>query len=697
MMFLLTSTTTFAQKISVNFSQDEVLSQLLVKVDSLVIANSEKFHFYNNGSDATIAHLYDTLETLSFDSTSNYGSLLNETISEKNIASNNIGLRFRTGYRENIEEGFFSGGDIFYQRRFNAGFQWDLLDNGWYDHSQRRKELEVREKMVQRDIKRLQANEQYERLYNRLIYVFNQHKIDVLEQYLTLVNINLELMQRLHYLDYEPWESVLELSELKARLENNLISYKTYNKQFNQNSESAFLKQITSLDAAKLPHLDIDVETIASINDTLFQQQSLTQEDLEKLNYRIIRDVNLSAYFDYNIYDGIGNGLDPDNIAGREYFSVGVNLSIPLPLNKREKKEMVEERKARYIKTEQREQYSEQKEIYNIDYEYKYKRQQLIQLYKDFQSRQESIQISHTLYRLNDLGFSAQRLMHLILQRYSTVFELIDLKQQMYLQLINLDRYLEDQSVFEFTSVLDISSLFPYKSVQAAGIYIWSDILRENSNQMLLELFQNIRLREVYLSLGPDQSLLEKTKDFITSANKLDIKSHLLVGNNGLIDPQNQTTKLQSYAEIAILLGASGVHLNVEPHTFDDWDVRREIYEEQFIDMVIAASSLFKQKNLSLSVSIPHFYDSIVSKLEPHVESISVMVYKTTDIQTLKRRIKTESEVLGKKLQVVIRPTDFDNFDQLNRFIQKIITETAANGVFLHDAGSLMNIDITNR
>ena len=415
----------FAQSLSTSIQQDDLLRRLVNEVDSLAAAEAQKDIYPESISGSSMTPVYSTLDALRFDSQSYYGPLLQEVTAEREAAEDDFGLSFRTGYRENIEQGIFSDGDIFYLRRFNAGFQWDLLSGGWYESHKRVEELEVREKMVGRDIESQQANEEYERLYNRIIYLFNLQKIDVIQEYLTLLDSNLELMQRLHYLDYEPWESVLELSELKARLQNDLDSYRRYNHQIE-----------------------------ATVAD--------------------------------NIYDGTGNALNPENVGGREYFSVGVNLSIPLPINVSEKKEMVEQRKKRYINTQEREQYSENKEIYNNYYEYRYKTQQFIQLYKDYQSRQETIDNYNTLKNLGDSGYSVQRMVHILLQRYAVVLQMIDLKQQMYLQLIDMDKYLVDQSILEFTKPLDISTLFPYKSVQAERIYIWSETFAENRSSVLM-------------------------------------------------------------------------------------------------------------------------------------------------------------------------------------------------------------------
>lgn len=686
-----------AQSLSESIQQDELLRGLINQVDSLAQVESALDIYPENSSGLSITSVYQTLDALSFDTTSYFGPSLREVTAEKEAAKDDIGLSFRTGYRENIEEGIFTGGDIFYLRRFNAGFQWDFLNGGWFDSHKRVDELEVREKMVARTIDIQRSNEQYERVYNRLIYLFNLQKIGVIQEYLKLLNANLELMQRLHYLDYEPWESVLELSELKARLQNDLASYREYNKQFEESLADSLVKHIELLDPGNLPLLQLDIEAVTAANDTSFAARSLTKEDLEKLNHNFLRDISLAAYADYNIYDGTGDALDPETIGGREYFSVGFNLSIPLPLNTSEKKKMIEERKLRYMNTQQREQYSEQKEIYNTYYEYRYKTQQFIQLYKDYQSRQETIDNYTTLKNLGDSGFSVQRLVHILLQRYAVVLQMIDLKQQMYLQLIDMDKYLSDQSILEFATTLDISTLFPYKSVHANGIYIWSQTFSENSNEVLLTFLKRLSVDQIYLSLGSDSSLFQKASRFIATASQQGIESHLLVGNNSLILSEGQQMELQMLTKQAAELGFKGVHLDIEPHTFDDWDSQREFYEQRYVTMLEKAANISSANNMSLSVSIPHFYDSILSEINQSADDVVVMVYETQDLEVLKRRIEDESKVFGEKLNVAIRPSDFANFDDLNTFVQQIVNQTEAVHVILHDAGTLLKDENRSR
>ncbi len=216
-------------------------------------------------------------------------------------------------------------------------------------------------------------------------------------------------------------------------------------------------------------------------------------------------------------------------------------------------------------------------------------------------------------------------------------------------------------------------------------------------NEVLLTFLKNLETERAYLSPGPDGSLHEKAAEFIEKAHEHSIELHLLVGNNELIRPEDQQMKLKALVNQAVKLGFEGIHLDVEPHAFDDWDNRQTLYEQQYVTMLANAAAISSANNLSISVSIPHFYDSILDDINQSADEIVVMVYETQDLGVLKKRIEGESEIFGDKFHVAIRPSDFANFDDLNTFVQQIMSQTGAQDVVLHDAGSLLNIENRGR
>jgi hypothetical protein len=148
---------------------------------------------------------------------------------------------------------------------------------------------------------------------------------------------------------------------------------------------------------------------------------------------------------------------------------------------------------------------------------------------------------------------------------------------------------------------------------------------------------------------------------------------------------------LNQISEVAKQIGVNEIHLNIEPHTFDDWDLNRTEYERSYLNMLNKAEKIFAEISISLSVSIPHFYDSINSEIEKYVDEAVVMVYETTDINHIKTRTRDESSIFDDKLSIAIRPEDYSNVDALDEIIMQIIMSGTANRVYLHDAGALLN------
>lgn len=225
------------------------------------------------------------------------------------------------------------------------------------------------------------------------------------------------------------------------------------------------------------------------------------------------------------------------------------------------------------------------------------------------------------------------------------------------------------------------------------GIYMWSSTFESVDNQSLVSFLEGEDLNSVFLSVGFDDPQLEKAEQFVHLANEREIEVHLLFGGNGIVSgaENDQLSKLNQISEIARQIGVNEIHLDVEPHTFEDWDMNRSTYEKSYLNLLNSAEKIFTERSLSLSVSIPHFYDSINSEIEEYVDEAVVMVYETTDINLIKSRTEEESSIFKEKLSIAIRPEDYSNFKKLDGVILQLMVSGTANRVYLHDASALLN------
>ena len=231
------------------------------------------------------------------------------------------------------------------------------------------------------------------------------------------------------------------------------------------------------------------------------------------------------------------------------------------------------------------------------------------------------------------------------------------------------------------------------------GVYMWSSIFESVENQSLISFFEDKDIKSVFLSVGFVNPQLEKATEFVLLAHEKDIEVSLLFGGNVIVNHEKNDllNQLHRLFEIAKKIGTDEVHLNVEPHAFADWDQNRTTYEKNYLNMLKEAEKIFSDGSLSLSVSIPHFYDSINSEIEKYVDQAVVMVYETTNISMIKSRTEKESEIFKEKMSIAIRPEDYSTGKALDQVIIQIMETGAASGVFLHDAGAMMNIENENR
>src|SRR5690625_5590863 len=106
--------------------QDQILQNILTRIDSVSTESALKDAVWYHPSLQPAVELLQILE----DTYSTYGDELTEVYYERRAAERETGLSWQTSYRENIKEGLFSDGDIYYNRAFSTGLRWDLLEGG---------------------------------------------------------------------------------------------------------------------------------------------------------------------------------------------------------------------------------------------------------------------------------------------------------------------------------------------------------------------------------------------------------------------------------------------------------------------------------------------------------------------------------------------------------------------------------------
>jgi hypothetical protein len=184
---------------------------------------------------------------------------------------------------------------------------------------------------------------------------------------------------------------------------------------------------------------------------------------------------------------------------------------------------------------------------------------------------------------------------------------------------------------------------------------------------------------------------MEKASSFIEEARFNNISVEIMVGDNTLLLPGHDQEVMNIFKRTASLK-AEGVHLDVEPHTNSDWDSREKEYKELYSKLIKRASDYSDEYGLSLSISIPVFYDSIISELVHYADEIYVMAYGTDNIESINNRIQKELEATHRNITIALRPEDFDNKQMFEAFMEKLARKTKVDAMAIHDLEALMNL-----
>lgn len=434
-----------SQDLSSDFSLDPVLPSLITEMDSLVMNQlraSRESRSLLHSHYSVFPFYTETVQVFS-------DYRLDELRSERAAFRRDIGLHLRSSYSENVEQGLFSGGNIFYNRRFQTGLHIDLLRSGWLDNRERASILGVRQKVFEAELIRETALQNYEITYDNTVLFFGYLKMQSLIDYFELVTIHFDLVQRLHYLRSAPWDDVLELSARKARLENMLIVFE------DQGLSSTivpfeFEDQGSEFHVSALPSPEIYFDRYLSDVILHHSSLSLSGREMDQIRYNPLRDVSLSLHVNYNIFDGIGNRMDPENFGGREYFTAGVSFSLPLPLNTTHRRSQFEAQRNR-IELRQNESLREtERKLYQLYHEYRL-------IYDEYRAQQdeylkveERIRRENLLRSIHDPEFSILRLTEWLSERHALSYEMLQTKEKMYLQLVYMDHYLPTRSIFQY-------------------------------------------------------------------------------------------------------------------------------------------------------------------------------------------------------------------------------------------------------
>lgn len=591
------------------------------------------------------------------------------------------GLRLMGSYLENINPTI---GDLEenlnYQRRFQAGIEWQLLDGGFLENKVKAKITEdrmIREKM-QMDAR--DESGHYLKRFDQTIYVFNVLKIDLLYQRKRQLERQYNIVKDLVLLKKLPKEEQINMDTRLSEVQSLINVYQSYNDYLRITTDSIQFEDLN------LPLIDLDYEMLFGLIEV--QTDSLLAEHEYKEYYKWYHEISLRPYARYNYYDLVAPA------GNRTFISAGVNVSVPIPFNTKLRNRVENEKwkfdNDRLVK----DRLTLHEDILNTGYEFRYKLKQFINFYQKREVFMERLRIEKVKVRLQDVNIDPLAGLALYDDLLSIDIELIDLLQNLYLKALKIHSKIPRSDIRDIIKSQPIKEVNEYIDNKKKSVYVWSKTFADYSPEFLTEYVTYNGFEKVVVAAMLDDTLKEQRTRFMNYCKERG-EVHLMIGSNEMFYSENIIQDIvdiiKNYPEVE----ADGIHLDIEPHTFEDWASDKQILQNQYVELVGKVSTFCKENGFALSISIPlHYGQETIDKLFPKVDAVYFMCYENVKTDYLIKKVTPFVDNASDKIVLAFRTEDFENRIGLEEKLQEIATRTHLRSFAYHDLRRMVEFDM---
>ncbi|PHR47723.1 MAG: hypothetical protein COA32_07145 [Fluviicola sp.] len=591
---------------------------------------------------------------------------------ESDYYKGNIGLGFNAGFLNNPTGGEQDFDNIIYRSRFITDVGWDILRSGYLHNRLKSQIAENESRIASIEDKELKKNANFAILWNYIIYQFNLQKIQVLNDRMKLAQDKIDAIKKLYFLNKVDESELLKHLESIAEIRSMFNIYKEFNEQLK------IEYQFNANDTLDLPLIDIKYNKIKERLDG--QQQDsiayLMQENIDLKN-KFIKDISLRTSVRYSYYD-----LVTDNPASRDFFSLGISLGIPINFNRKTKAEWINLQKESVEYIPENDRITIQKSILNNYYEFRYKLKQYTSMHYKRLLYQELLRKENARYSIDYLSFNPVSSLRILDDLMKIDIEMLDLKQQMYLKLISIHTEIPYNEINELYSIHTLDDEFENVYSSKRSIYIWDNLFDNYDLPFLLSYMEKEDFVGAIVSYNLKQNNTKIKNNFIDTLSSKGVKIEIMTGKNALLG-SNPIPYYDSITQAIDFDKISALHLDVEPHTFDDWSENKSMYLDQYVELLDSTLIFCENKNINLSVSIPlHFPKEYIEKIYQRCNLVYFMAYENIKTDYIVRKVKDYDP---SKTAIALRTEDFKNLLEIENKIIDIQTQYTPSQFIIHD------------
>ncbi|NOQ70730.1 MAG: hypothetical protein GQ574_01940 [Crocinitomix sp.] len=595
-----------------------------------------------------------------------------------------IGLNAAGSYVENFNADPSEGleNNIGYQRRVQAGVEWEVLSGGYSENRVRAQMIDdriLREKLSN-DIAK--ESQYYVQRFDQTVFAFNRMKLNLLEIRLVELEKQHSLVRDLVFLKKLKKEQLIKVEIRLAEVESLINVYKSYNDYLGIEADSV---DFMSKD---LPLIDLDYDAIFKLVGV--QTDSLLAGGVDYLEYfKWYHEVGLRPFARYNYYDIITG----DN---RQYFSAGVNVTVPLSFNTKLNNE-VEHEKWKYENerfTRDRAQLHE--DVLNTAYEFRYQMKRFVDNYQTRKLISERLRIEKAKMRLSEISGDPFKGLDLLDELMESDIELLELLQGLYLKALKIHTKIPGVKIDDIIKSQSAGDLFEYVKTRKRDVYIWSKTFENYTGDFLAEYAVYNEFGKMIVAVS-DKDVSKEKKLFMQYASESS-EVYFMLGNNKLFYNTDITGYLERVLKNYDKTTPTGIHLDIEPHTFDNWEKDRRNLLNKYVVLVAEVSRFCKKNDLKLEISVPKHYDTfIMNQLFQLVDKVYFMCYENVDTDFLVRKISPFMEEYADKVVIALRTEDFNNRLEMENKIDELQKRLDLDEFAYHDLQRIISFDKRGR
>ena len=576
----------------------------------------------------------------------------------------------------------FDEDNLWYRARYLNGMEWDILSGGLVENKRKAEIIENELQMKLLENKGSNSGKISYENRNQIIYYFNKKKVDVLKARLEISNNKMDVLTDLAETGEIRTTMLLEAHRQMIEINGQFNLYASFNEGLKTMLDT---NRITT--KRLLPPFDVNIVSLRALSGMQFNPNKMMelQAKNDKLKYNWMNEVDLTSGVRYNYYDRVADGFN------RGYMSVNLTARIPLRIFQMDYLSLTRLQQEEVKLNMRQEDELKWLEISNLVYELRYKQKQFSNLLEKQRLHHDLLKNFQGLKKIDDPSFQPIIGLNALDEFWSMEIEKIDLLQQMYLKLGEIQEKIPSESISQYITPwngnMDIIDGVEDSAFVAENrsMYLWSKAWMDKSST---EIITNVRVwnvQKLLISAGGSEAHWPQFKQLVNMAERNEIKCDLLIGNNRWLS-SNITPKLDSVWNKIAELPIEGIHLDIEVHTFDGFQDSPDAFFLLYMNRIREASEFCKIHNLRLEVSIPLTYPAeILQELEMLCDEIVVMAYETKGPKQIQNRIAEELIIGKEKISVALRAKDYVSKASMETDFRDLKELIKVKNTVLHD------------